>query len=284
MNDATTSGPFDLPGMIPVASFTLGLLAIFLVASWFAAWYDERTRRATAAIREGALLPSGFGSFFGVARALDDRAAGELVKLTRSQVIKQGVEGPRWADYDRTVTGGNFALVHEGGEEIEVDAHDAVIEGFPETSSGAYQGGGSAMPQRELHAAVNVGDAVWVTGVLARPKDNRGGAYRSGISRRKLRAPKRGRVMLSAMSPAIGWRARARSHKIGGYSALAALVALHAAFFRGFDVALVKSRLNDGMGIATYKFHPMLIVPAAIAVVVVAIIYGRELTRGRDHI
>ena len=45
------------------------------------------------------------------------------------------------------------------------------------------------------------------------------------------------------------WRARARSHKIGGYSALAALVALHAAFFRGFDVALVKSRLGDGAAI-----------------------------------
>src|SRR5262249_17971769 len=79
MNDASTAGLLDVPGMLPVALFTLALLATFLVASWFAAWYDERTKRATAQIRKGALLPAGFGSFFGVARALDQRPAGELV-------------------------------------------------------------------------------------------------------------------------------------------------------------------------------------------------------------
>src|SRR5882672_701327 len=145
MKDATTSG-FDLPGMLPIAGFTLALLATFLVASWFAAWYDERTRRATAVIREGALLPAGFGSFFGVARARDQGSSGDLVTSTREQVIKQGVEGPYWSDYDSSVTGEDFVLAHEGGEEIEVDTRDVVLEGFPETSTGAYQAGNSATP------------------------------------------------------------------------------------------------------------------------------------------
>lgn len=283
MHDALTSLSFAEPGVIPVAIFTLSLLLTFLVASWLAAWYEERTRRATASIRKGALLPTGFGSFHGVARALDQRAAGDLVVSTRTQVIKQGVDGAYWLDVTRSTSGENFVLAHEGGEEIEVDIRDAVLEGFTETSTGAYQGQGTKTPRRELSATIHVGDAIWVTGVLGRPPDARGGAYRSGVSRRKLRAPKRRNVMISTTSPALGWRARARAHKIGSYSALGALVLLHVTAFRGFDVALVKSRIEDATALIAYDFHPLRIVPGVFAVVVVAILYGRQLLKARDQ-
>jgi len=91
-------------------------------------------------------------------------------------------------------------------------------------------------------------------------------------------------VALSAASPAIGWRARARAHKVSGYSALHALGALHAVFFRGFDVALVKERLGDPTASAATTFHPLLIVPAVVALVVVGMIYARQLASGRDRV
>jgi hypothetical protein len=209
---------------------SLALVAVFLAASWLAGWYEERARRALAAVRRGSALRPGFGAFHGTARPLDGRAGGLLVTTTVTQVR---FGGGAWRDSDRTTTGAPFALVLGSGEEVEIDPRDVFVEGGG--ARPVYTGAFS----RDLVARVATGDEVWATGVLSRVPRHAAGAYRSAVARRRLTPRRGGRVEIARTSPLPRWEALARAHKRGAYQAAGLLALIHVAVYRQLDRALI---------------------------------------------
>lgn len=264
---------FATPAVIAVLISTVTLVAVFLVANGISAWYEERTRRAGAAVRKDGQLPSGFGTFRGVAQNLDARSGGELVRRERVEVSAQGANGSFWRAVSSTTTGRMFVLVLDSGAEIEIDAGEARLVGFAETTPGAYTTGPGEAPRRAMIARVSAGDEVWATGVLARPAaDGAGGAYRSNVSRRKLRAPRRGELELSHESPVARWATLGAAHKRGAFGALAALALLHLLAFRKADQLLLtrSSVFDDG---ALWTLHNVqLLIEGAAALGVLAVV------------
>jgi hypothetical protein len=218
------------PSLLIAGLASLLLVLVFLAASAIAGWYDERARRVLVAVRHGAALRAGFGAFRGEARPLDGRPGGLLVTTTRTEVR---FGGGAWRDVGRETTGTPFALVLESGEEIEVDPRDAVLKGWGADSPSTMG------VTRETVTRLCTGDVIWATGVLMRKRDRSEGAYRSTVARRRLVAPRRGRIALGPESPLPGWQALARAHKLGGYLAAGALFGLHVSLFRAADLALV---------------------------------------------
>jgi hypothetical protein len=276
---------FAEPAVVAVVLVTIALLAVFLIANGIAAWYDERAKRAVAVVRKGGQLPSGFGTFRGVAQNLDARSGGELVRRERSQVSAQGPNGPFWRDLGSVTTGRPFVLVLESGAEIEIDAHEPRLVGFPETSPGAYTEGPAQSPRRAMIARVSAGDEVWATGVLVRPAESGGGAYRSNLSRRKLRAPRRGEIELSRESPVARWSAYAGAHKRGAYVALGALPLLHGIFFRTVDQLVFRpsSFLGHDPVWALHRIQILVQVPAALALLAVAAVWLLGVRRAKEQ-
>jgi hypothetical protein len=262
---------FATPAVIAVLLSTVALLAVFLVANGIAAWYEERTKRAGAVVRKGGQLPSGFGTFRGVAQNLDARSGGELARRERTEVSTQGPNGPFWRTISAETTGRTFVLVLESGAEIEVEARDARLVGFAETSPGAYTSGPGQAPRRAMIARISAGDEVWATGVLARPAAGGAGAYRSNLSRRKLRAPRRGELELSHESPVARWATLAKAHKRGAFTALGAVALLHGLFFRAVDQVLFRGRCVIGEDPEWTLQRVKLGVQASAALVVVAV-------------
>lgn len=267
---------FAAPSVIAVVISTLSLVAVFLVANGIGAWYDERTRRAGAVVRKDGQLPAGFGTFRGVAQNLDARSGGELVRRDRTEeVTAQGPSGPFWRAISTATTGRTFVLVLESGAEIEVDAREASLVGFPETSPGAYTAGPGQAPRRAMIARVSAGDEVWATGVLVRAAAGGGGAYRSNVSRRKLRAPRRGPIELSHESPVARWASLATAHKRGAYVALIALPLLHGLFFRTVDQLLFTktAAFGDDPVWILHRVQALVQGPAALALLGVAMVW-----------
>ncbi len=217
------------PSLAVAAATSLFLVLAFLVAGALSGWYEERARRALAAVRRGAELRAGFGAFQGEARPLDGRPGGLLVTTTLTQVR---FGGGAWRDSGRETTGTPFALVLESGEEIEVDPRDAVLAD-PIASSPDTMG-----VTRDIVTRVSTGDVIWATGILTRRRDPSDGAYRSSAARRRLIAPRRGRVVLGPESPLPRWQALAHAHQRGGYLAAGSLAVLHVAAYRTAAVAL----------------------------------------------
>ncbi len=259
---------FSAPSFLAVFCSTFALLAVFLIASGIAAWYDERAKRAVAVVRKGAQLPAGFGTFHGVAHNFDARSGGELARREQTQVGAQASGGIAWKDRACVVTARPFLLVLEGGGEIEIDTREPRLVGFPETSSGAYTTAPFEPVRRELISRVSAGDDVWVTGVLVRPADKNSGAYRSSVARRKLRAPRRGALTISRESPVARWAAFAAAHKRGAYASLGVLALLHGAFFRAVDAQLFKgpASLSPDVMFELLKHSVLVLIPAALGV------------------
>jgi hypothetical protein len=263
------------PVFLAVFLSTFALLAVFLIASGIAAWYDERSRRAVAVVRNGGQLPAaGFGTFHGVARNFDARSGGELVRREQTQVSSRAATGIAWQDRACVVTARPFLLVLDGGVEIEIDALEPRLVGFPETSSGAYTPAPFEPVRRELVSRVSAGDEIWATGVLARSADKNAGAYRSSVARRKLRAPRRGALEISRESPVARWTAYAATHKRGAYAALAMAAALHGIFFRTADKLLFAGRTSPQWEIleamdALHRTRFFLLIPGVLGVLIV---------------
>jgi hypothetical protein len=228
----------EYPVVMAVVLSTLALLGVLLVANGISAWYEERMRRVDAVVRKGAGLASGFGAFHGVAQNLDTRSGGELVRREQTQVSLAGQTSAGWRDRACVITARPFVLVLDSGAEIEIDPGEPRLVGFPESTSGAYISAPFEAPRREMIARVSAGDAIWAIGVLARPTSG-GSAYRSSVSRRKLRAPRRGEIELSLPSPVERWKARAAAHKRGVYAALGGLALLHGVFYRKVDALVL---------------------------------------------
>ncbi len=267
---------FAAPSVVAVVISTLALVAVFLVANGIGAWYDERARRAVAVVRKGGQLPAGFGTFRGVAQNLDARSGGELVRRDRTEeVTARGPSGPFWRAISTATTGRAFVLVLESGAEIEVDAREASLVGFRETSPGAYTAGPGQSPRRAMIARVSAGDEIWATGVLVRPAEGGGGAYRSSVSRRKLRAPRRGPIELSHESPVARWAALGAAHKRGAYVACGALALLHGLCFRTVDQLLFHpgAALGDDPIWILHRVQPLVAGPASLAILGVAMVW-----------
>jgi hypothetical protein len=264
---------FSAPTIVAVLLATLALLAIFLIASAVAAWNEERARRAVAVVREGSQLRAGFGTFRGTAQNLDPRSGGELVRRSRTQASTQTPSGPIWRDVELTTAGRTFLLVLENGIEIEieieVDAEKPRLVGFEETTPGASSEGPGQRPHRVMIARVSAGDEIWATGVLARVPADGGGAYRSSVTRRTLRAPRRGELELSTESPIARWTAHAAAHKRGAYVALGALALLHGVFFRAVDRSIVKAASFAWETLATLPRYRLVVeIPAVLGVAI----------------
>ena len=226
------------PVVLAVFLSTFALLAVILIANGIAAWYDERSKRAVAVVRNGAQLPAaGFGTFHGVAHNFGARSGGELVRREQTQMSSTAATGMFWQNRGYVVTARRFLLVLDSGVEIEIeiDAREPRLIGFPETSSGAYTDAPFEPVRRELTSRVSAGDKVWVTGVLVRPSDKNAGAYRASVVRRKLRAPRRSALEISCESPVARWTAYAAAHKRGAHTALGALAVLHGGYLLGVD-------------------------------------------------
>jgi len=118
-----------------------------------------------------------------------------------------------------------------------VDPRDAVLS--DRDPSSPYTMGVT----RDIVTRLSTGDVIWATGVLTRQRDQGDGAYRSGVTRRRLLAPRRGRIALGPESPLPRWQALARAHKLGGLLAAGALAVLHLTVYRGADVALFEYRV-----------------------------------------
>jgi hypothetical protein len=258
------------PVVVAVVLSTLALLAALLIANGIGAWYEERLRRVSAVLRSGAQLASGFGAFRGVAQNLDARSGGELVRREQTQVVTEA-QGA-WQNRACVTTARPFMLVLESGVELEVDARQPRLVGFPETTPGAYTIGPSQSPRREMIARISAGDAIWATGVLARPIVRGHGAYRSNASRRQLRAPRRDEIELSLESPVERWKGRAVAHKRGLYAAASGLVVLHAGFFRAIDRLLFDAPTSLDFSVGT-ELHraTSLVAPAAMLVPLVVL-------------
>jgi hypothetical protein len=221
--------------IVAIAVSSLALTAMFLVASLLSGWYEERARRAGAAMRRGAVLRAGFGAVQGTARPLDGRAGGRLVTSTRTQSLTGGRE---WRDEVQVTTGDPFVLVVEGGEEIEVDPEDAHPEGLATSQQGLSVVGNVGL--RDVVMRLSAGDVIWTTGVLSRREAARAGAYRSGVTRRRLRAPRRGHVEISAESPLPRWHGLAAAHQGGALGAVVCFALLHGLVYRPIDMAAMR--------------------------------------------
>jgi hypothetical protein len=280
---------FSAPPYLAVFCSTFALLAVFLIASAIAAWYDERAKRAVAVVRKGAQLPAGFGTFHGVAHNFDARSGGELARREQTQVGAQASGGIAWRNRACVVTARPFLLVLEGGGEIEIeieiDTREPRLLGFPETSSGAYTKAPFEPVRRELVSRVSAGDEVWVTGVLVRPADKNSGAYRSSVARRKLRAPRRGALEISRESPVARWAAFAVAHKRGAYASLGALALLHVAFFRAVDAQLFKgpAALSSEVLHELLKHSALVVIPAALGVPIGVGVWIFAVRRAREQ-
>jgi hypothetical protein len=235
---------------------SLGLVAVFLTASWLAGWYEERARRVMAAVRHGGALLPGFGAIHGTARPLDGRAGGLLATTTVTQVR---FGGGAWRDSERATTGAPFALVLESGEEVEIGVRDAVIEGDPSpTHSAAFT--------RDVVGRIAAGDAVWATGVLSHLPRRAAGAYRSAVARRRMTAPRAGprwglrpgRVEITRASPLPRWNALAGAHTRGAYHAAGVLALIHVVIYRQLDRAIV---LREEVGCASILQGPRYALP-----------------------
>ena len=260
------------PVFLAVFLSTFALLALFLIANGIAAWYDERSKRAVAVVRNGGQLPAaGFGTFHGVARIVDPRGGGELVRREQTQVSSQASSGIAWQNRACVVTARPFLLVLDSGAEIEIDALEPRLIGFPETTSGAYTHAPFEPVRRELVSRVSAGDEIWVTGVLARSSDKNAGAYRSSVARRKLRAPRRGALEISRESPVARWTAYAASHKRGAYAAIGMVAALHGVFFRSADKLLFVGSASSRWEAmeALHRTRFFLLIPAVLGVLIV---------------
>jgi hypothetical protein len=133
-------------------------------------------------------------------------------------------------------------------------------------------------------ARVSAGDEVWATGVLARVSaGGAGGAYRSNLARRKLRAPRRGELELSHESPVARWATLATAHKRGAFSALGALALLHGLCFRTVDQLLFRGPLDLGDD-ATWAIHRARLLvegSAALAVLAVVVLWMLSVRRAK---
>lgn len=274
------------PVFLAVFLSTFALLAVFLIANGIAAWYDERSKRAVAVVRNGGQLPAaGFGTFRGVARNFDPRSGGELVRREQTQVSSQGATGVAWQNRACAVTARPFLLVLDGGVEIEIDALEPRLIGFPETSSGAYTHAPFEPVRRELVSRVSAGDEIWVTGVLVRVSDRNAGAYRSSVARRKLRAPRRGALEISRESPVARWTAYAAAHKRGAYAALGMVAALHGIFFRAADELLLTRSASsrwEAMA-ALHRTRFFVLIPGALGVLIVVGAWLFGVRRAREQ-
>jgi hypothetical protein len=260
------------PVILTMVLTTLVLLAVVLVANGIGAWYEERMRRVGAVVRKGAQLASGFGAFRGVAQNLDARSGGELVRREQTQVSTQAQGGAAWRNRACVTTARPFVLVLESGVELEVDARQPELFGFPETTPGAYTLAPFEPPRREMFARVSAGDEIWVTGVLAPPIVGVGGAYRSNASRRQLRAPRRGEIELSKESPVERWKGRAAAHKRGVHAALAGLVLLHTGFFRSVDRVLFDAPTSLDFSVGRELHRAAFLVGPVAAVVTIGVV------------
>ena len=277
---------FATPAVLAVLISTVTLVAVFLVANGISAWYQERTRRAGSAVREDGQLPSGFGTFRGVAQNLDARSGGELVRRERVEVSTQGPNGPFWRAVNSTTAGRTFVLVLDSGAEIGIDARESRLVGFAETTPGAYTTGPREAPRRAMIARVSAGDEVWATGVLARPAaGGAGGAYRSNVSRRKLRAPRRGELELSRESPVARWATLSTAHKRGAFSALGALALLHLLAFRKADQLLFtrSTTLADDAQWALHSARILVEGAAALGVLAVVVLWMLSVRRAKEQ-
>jgi hypothetical protein len=255
---------------IAVGGTTLVLVGMALSATWFSGWYEERARRVEGAVRRGARLRRGHGAVYGVARPVDGRPGGLLVTTTRTQVRFQGAA---WRDAGQVTTGSPFAVVLEEGEELEVDPREAVVEDeAPEIEAQRFS--------RDLVSRVSTGDEIWVTGVL-HPRASQGaGAYRSGSSRARITAPRRGRVVVSFTSPVPRWRALAAAHKGGAVTAVVAGAVAHALVFSRYDLRMLRRiELDEAFA------HPLWILGAFavswLAIGIAAISWWRRVSRAR---
>jgi hypothetical protein len=222
--------------LIVVLGTSLVLVAIAVVASWFAGWYGERVRRAAVAARRGAAMRPGPSLVHGKARAIDGRPGGMLVSSTRIQVRARD----RWHDVESAVSGSPFGVVLANGEEVSIDPAQVVLTGFRETAGSPFLPQTSPLQvRREVVSHVSAGDAIWATGILSAKEAQGSGAYRSAVSRRTLTAPKRGSVEVMRVSPVPRWTALANAHLGGALAAAAGLVAAHAVAFIRVDRALL---------------------------------------------
>jgi hypothetical protein len=219
-----------------VLGTSLALVAMAVIASWFAGWYGERVRRTAIAARRGAAMRKGPSLVHGKARAIDGRPGGMLVTSTRTQVRARD----RWHDVERVVSGSPFAVVLANGEEVTIDPAQVALTGFRETAGSPYLPQRSPLQvRREVVAHVSAGDAIWATGILSAKEAQGSGAYRSAVARRTLTAPKPGSVEVMRVSPVPRWAALARAHRGGALAAAVGLVAAHALAFARVDRALV---------------------------------------------
>ena len=212
-----------------VGGSTLVLVGMVMAATWLSGWYEERARRAEGAIRRGARLRRGFGAVCGTARPVDGRPGGLLVSTTRTQVR---FGGGAWRDAGQVTEGSPFAIVLDSGEEVDLDPRDATVDGGPaDVHAQAFT--------RDLVSRVSAGDPVWVTGVIDPRRGQGAGAYRSGVARARITAPRRGQITITRESPAPRWRTLAAAHKAGAFFAVGAATVAHALVFSRYDVALV---------------------------------------------
>jgi hypothetical protein len=219
-----------------VLGTSLALVAMAIVASWFAGWYGERVRRAAVAARRGAAMRKGPSLVHGKARAIDGRPGGMLLTSTRTQVRARD----RWHDVARVVSGSPFAVVLDNGEEVGIDPAHVVLSGFRETAGSPYLPQSTPLQvRREVVAHVSAGDAIWATGILSAKEAQGSGAYRSAVARRTLTAPKRGSVEVMRVSPVPRWAALATAHRVAALAAAAGLVAAHVIAFVRVDRALI---------------------------------------------
>jgi hypothetical protein len=255
-----------------IAITTLALLLVVVVATWLSGWYEERARRAAAAVRRGARLRPGFGAVHGTAQAIHGGTGRRLVSTTLTQV-RFGTGA--WRDAGRVTTGVPFAIARDDGEEIEVDPRDATVEGgATDIQAGAFS--------REIVSRVSIGDRIWATGILSRPEERGAGAYRSGVARRRLIAPRRAPVLLSRESPAPRWQALASAHKWGAYLAAVVGALIHALVFRKVDLAILfRDQASVAAHLASEGFFRGAGASNPLALAVVGTAWWARVTRAR---
>jgi len=265
--------------MVGVAALSGALLVIFLVGSTLAAWYDERVKRATAKMARGAALKPGYGTFWGVARSLDGRPDAVLVTRSRVQRWRGGPPATGWADVDHSVQAEGFALELEGGEELRIEGEALSREGFHEQVILLPPVPPQA-PRCERIARLRAGDWLWATGVLSRPVEENAGAYRSGVARRVLRAPRGKVIELSIEAPIRRWQKRARGHRIGAFAALFSLGVAHGLFWRGLDVTVATGTYEQMGSLWRWiEVPPVFLIPGWMGLMVVIMLWREQLKK-----
>jgi hypothetical protein len=125
---------------------------------------------------------------------------------------------------------------------------------------------------------------VWATGVLSAPEAVRAGAYRSSASRRRLQAPRRGRVEITVESPLPRWEKLAAAYR---GSALVAVVLgglLHVVVYRPVDVAVVR---HDPIACSAIledtRYLPVLLGSGLLALAVAGVDWQNRVRRARGR-